>query len=164
MLSVKTELLKESDESLEFRTCIVVPPRHIFGQAPGRTKEYALDYQLNRSGTLAFDNRQPQAFACRKWRISRALAEEMHTETLRRIPAALSGRTTKGLCMELIVHYWAFRFKFLMKYAVVTDIGSAEPDAPDYDSNAAWFEHPVRSIPDIIRETLRRLRAARRTS
>ena len=159
MLPVKTDLLKESEGIRYYRVRICVPSCRFFGLTIRRAEEYVLDFEITGDGVLTFDNRQAQAAVCRRRPAARTLAGEMLAAARSSCPGALTGRSLRGLHFELDAHYRAYRLGLLMKYAVVTDIGGTDPAAPDYDSNGAFFEHPLRNIPQAFREFLKRMRA-----
>ena len=143
-----TTLKSENETGAVYR---VVFPR----TAHARSGEpLALEFSVTPQGGLGFDNRQPRARACAGRRISRLLAAEMARTARDRVPGALGGRTEKGLAFELRVHNRAHRVGFRPDHAVTAEMGSPDPAAPDYDHNAAWFEHPLRSLPKIVKATL----------
>ena len=144
-----TTLKSENETGAVYR---VVFPR----TAHARSGEpLALEFSVTPQGGLGFDNRQPRARACAGRRISRLLAAEMARTARDRVPGALGGRTEKGLAFELRVHNRAHRVGFRPDHAVTAEMGSPDPAAPDYDNNAAWFEHPVRQIPLLLKLLLR---------
>ena len=144
-MDVTTTLISENENGAVYR---VVFPRSRGGE-PG--EPLALEFSVTSRGCLGFDNRQPGARACAKRRVSRLLAEEMTRTARERVPGALGGRTEKGLAFELRVHNRAHRLGFRPDHAVTAEMGSPYPAAPDYDNNAAWFEHPVRQIPLLLK-------------
>jgi hypothetical protein len=158
MLPAKTAFLKEAEGIRYYRIRIRVPSRRFIGLTIGRAEEYVLGFEITRDGVLTFDNRQAQAAVCSRRPAARTLAGEMLAAARHSCPGALTGRTLRGLHFELDAHYRAYRLGLLMKYAVVTDIGGTDPAAPDYDSNGAFFEHPLRNIPQAFREFLKRIR------
>ena len=117
-------------------------------------QSHTLRFSVTPEGALGFDNRQPGARACAGRQLSLALASEMARVARERVPGALSGRTQRGLAFELRVHNVAYRLGLFRTRSVTTEMGSPDPAAPDYDHNAAWFEHPVRSLPGIIKALL----------
>ncbi|MBQ1411295.1 MAG: hypothetical protein IIY94_08485 [Oscillospiraceae bacterium] len=117
-----------------------------------------LAFSVTPKGALGFDNRQANARVCMERRLSRVLAAEMIRTARERVPGALCGRTPRGLAFELRAHYRAYRLGILRIHSVTAEMGATDPHAPDHDSNAAWFEHPVRGLPS----TLRALFASRR--
>lgn len=119
-------------------------------------RSLTLGFSISPEGALGFDNRQPNARACANRRVSLALAAEMARVARARVPGALRGRTRRGLAFELRAHNRAYRLGLFRSRSVTTEMGSPDPAAPDYDHNAAWFEHPIRSIPLLLRILLGR--------
>lgn len=142
-MTVETTIREETEENLQYDVSVSSLRRSV-----------TLSFTLTRAGILGFDNRQPDARACANRQISLALASEMARTARQRVPGALRGRTQRGLAFELRVHYAAYRLGIFRAYSVTTEMGSLDPDAPDYDHNAAWFEHPLRSLPKIVKATL----------
>ncbi len=114
-------------------------------------RSLTLGFSVTPEGGLSFDNRQPNSRACANRRTSLALAAEMTQTARRRVPGSLRGRTQRGLAFELRVHNRAYRLGLFRIHSVTTEMGSPDPTAPDYDHNAAWFEHPIRRLPLLIR-------------
>lgn len=129
-------------------------------QLPDRepSRSDALRFTVTPEGALSFDNRQPEARACRSRRISRLLAAEMARAARGRVPGALAGRSQKGLAFELRAHYYAYRIGFFRRHAANAELGSPDPASPDYDTNAAVFERPLRGLPAVLKALLRRCR------
>lgn len=121
---------------------------------PRRGGTQALYFTVTPEGALGFDNRQPGAGRCAGRRNSRALAEAMVRTARQRVPGALEGRSVRGMALELRVHYRAWRLGVQRGHAVTTELGSPNPQAPDHDRNARWFEHPFRSMPQIFKALL----------
>lgn len=144
-MDVTTTLIAENETGAVYR---VVFPRSR-PEEPGES--LALEFSVTPQGGLGFDNRQPGARVCAGRRISRILAAEMTRTARARVPGALGGRTEKGLAFELRVHNRAHRVGFRPDHAVTAEMGSPDPAAPDYDNNAAWFEHPVRQLPLLLK-------------
>lgn len=142
-MMVKTSLRTETNEHALYAVSLSAPRR-----------SHTLRFSVTPQGSLGFDNRQPDARACAKRQISLALAAEMARVARERVPGALRGRTQRGLAFELRVHNIAYRLGLFRTRSVTTEMGSPFADAPDYDHNAAWFEHPVRSLPGIIKALL----------
>lgn len=142
MTAVAT-LLQETDTGAIFDVALSGPRRSL-----------SLRFSVTPEGALGIDNRQPGARACAKRQISRTLAAEMARVARERVPGALRGRTQRGLAFELRVHNIAYRLGLFRTRSVTTEMGSPFADAPDHDHNAAWFEHPVRSLPGIIKALL----------
>jgi hypothetical protein len=115
-----------------------------------------LTFSVTPEGGLGFDNRQPGARACANRSVSLALAAEMARVARERIPGALQGRTQRGLAFELRIHSRFYRLGLFRRRTVTTEMGSPLPDAPDFDHNAAWFEHPIRSLPRMIKTLFRK--------
>ena len=120
----------------------------------GPRRSQTLCFSVTSEGALGFDNRQPNARACANRQLSNALAAEMARIARGRVPGALRGRTQRGLAFELRVHYAAYRLGLFRTRSVTMEMGSLFPDAPDYDHNAAWFEHPSRSLPRMVKALL----------
>ena len=140
-----TTLITENETGAVYR---VVFPR----SRGGKTGEpLALEFSVTHQGGLGFDNRQPGARACAGRRVSRLLAAEMARTARDRVPGALGGRTEKGLAFELRVHNRAHRLGFRPDHAVTAEMGSPDPAAPDFDTNAVVFERPVRGIPPLLK-------------
>lgn len=146
--SLRTEQLEETENGTVFRTVLPTP-------APDGS-EAALRFTLTPEGALKLDNRQPEARRLRGKRSALAMAAVMREAALARNPAALSGRTLRGMAFELRVHYRAYRMGLKRSHAAVTELGGLDPAAPDFDDNAAWFERPLRSLPSIGKALLRR--------
>lgn len=142
-MTVASVLRQETDRQAEYE--LSVSFRH---------QSHTLRFFVTPEGALGFDNRQSNARTCAKRQISLALAAEMASVARERVPGALRGRTQRGLAFELRVHNIAYRLGLFRTRSVTTEMGSPFADAPDYDHNAAWFEHPVRSLPGIIKALL----------
>ena len=142
MTAVAT-LLQETDTGAIFDVALSGPRRSL-----------SLRFSVTPEGALGIDNRQPGARACAGRQLSLALASEMARVARERVPGALSGRTQRGLAFELRMHNVAYRLGLFRTRSVTTEMGSPDPAAPDYDHNAAWFEHPLRSLPKIVKATL----------
>ena len=142
-MTVETTIREETEENLQYDVSVSSLRRSV-----------TLSFTLTRAGILGFDNRQPNARACANRQISLALASEMARTARQRVPGALRGRTQRGLAFELRVHNVACRLGLFRTRSVTTEMGSPDPAAPDYDHNAAWFEHPLRSLPKIVKATL----------
>lgn len=142
-MTVKTSFREETDKNLYYEVSVSSPRRSV-----------TLCFSVTPAGALGFDNRQPGARACAGRQLSLALASEMARVARERVPGALSGRTQRGLAFELRVHNVAYRLGLFRTRSVTTEMGSPDPAAPDYDHNAAWFEHPLRSLPKIVKATL----------
>ena len=112
---------------------------------------HSVSFSVTSDGALGFDNRQPGARFCAGRRLSLALAGEMMRIARERTPGSLLGRTQRGLAFELRVHYRLYRLGLFRRRTVTTEMGSPFSDKPDYDHNAAWFEHPIRSVPSILK-------------
>ena len=106
----------------------------------------ALTFSISPRGILSFDNRQPKACLCAVRSCSLSLAKELLQAARNRSPDALRGRTPEGLAFELRVHYRLYRLRILRSHTGTTEMGSTAPAAPDYDSNAAFFEFPLRCL------------------
>ena len=115
-----------------------------------------LRFSVTPEGALGFDNRQPDARFCAKKQASLVMAAEMLRTARERAPSALQGRTQRGLAFELRIHNRFYRLGLFRRRTVTTEMGSPLPSAPDYDHNAAWFEHPIRSLPRMIKAFLRK--------
>lgn len=142
-MTVKTSFREETDKNLYYDVSVSSPRRSV-----------TLCFSVTPAGGLGFDNRQPNACACANRRVSLALASEMARIARERVPGALHGRTQRGLAFELRVHNVAYRLGLFRTQSVTAEMGSPDPDAPDYDHNAAWFEHPVRCLPEIVKAVL----------
>ena len=142
-MDVVTTLIQETESGAVYRT--VLP------QAAEPGAPLALEFTLSSNGTLHFDNRQPEALACMDRQSARLLAAEMARVARERVPGALSGRTEAGLAFELRAHYRVYRMGVLRSRSAVTDMGSPDPSAPDYDNNAAVFEKKLRDLPHILK-------------
>lgn len=142
-MTVKTSFREETDKNLYYDVSVSSPRRSV-----------TLCFSVTPAGGLGFDNRQPNARACANRRVSLALASEMARIARERVPGALHGRTQRGLAFELRVHNVAYRLGLFRTQSVTAEMGSPDPDAPDYDHNAAWFEHPVRCLPEIVKAVL----------
>ena len=117
----------------------------------GPRRRHTLRFSVTKDGAIGFDNRQPDARVCAGRRASLALASEMLRAARSRDPDAQRGRTLRGLAYELRVHNRAYRLGLFRSSSVTTEMGSPASEAPDYDHNAVWFEHPLRSLPQILR-------------
>lgn len=155
-MTVQTTLLQEDSQGAVYRTRVQAPARRLLGRALGRPLDYTFTFSVTPEGALGFDNRQAQARGCAKGRVARSLAEEMTAAARARYPQALSGRTRRGMGLELSAHYRAYRLGLMKTHTVTTELGSLTPAAPDFDDNAAWFERPLRSLPQILRRLLAR--------
>ncbi len=142
-MTVASVLRQETDRQAEYE--LSVSFQH---------QSHTLRFSGTPQGSLGFDNRQSNARTCAKRQISRTLAAEMARVARGRVPGALRGRMQRGLAFELRVHNVAYRLGLFRTRSVTTEMGSPDPAAPDYDHNAAWFEHPVRSLPGIIKALL----------
>ena len=142
-MTAVTTLQQETDTGAVFAVSLSDPRR-----------SHTLRFSVTPQGSLGFDNRQPDARACANRQLSLALASEMARIARGRIPGALRGRTQRGLAFELRVHNIAYRLGLFRTRSVTTEMGSPFADAPDYDHNAVWFEHPLRSLPKIVKATL----------
>ena len=125
----------------------------------GPRRSHILRFSVTKDGAIGFDNRQPDARVCAGRRASLALASELLRIARSRVPGALRGRTKRGIAFELRVHNRAHRLGLFRTHSVPTEMGSLDPDAPDFDHNAAWFEHPVRSLPQMVKWLLAACRA-----
>lgn len=148
-MEVVTTLLSENETGAVYRSVVTPTGRE------GAGRSLALEFTVTAQGVLEFDNRQPGARACAGRRVSRLLAAEMSRTARTRVPGALGGRTEKGLACELRFHNRAYRLGFLRSHSVTAEMGSPDPGAPDRDSNAAWFEHPVRKLPLLLKLLLK---------
>lgn len=144
-MKLTTRLLSENETGAIYRCVLTRSAR----RGPART--VVLHFTVTKQGALGFDNRQPGARACAGRRASRLLAADMAAAARARVPGALSDRTEKGLAFELRVHNRAYRLGVHRYHSVTAEIGGAVPDAPDYDSNAIWFERPLRNIRPILK-------------
>lgn len=138
-----SSLLQEADRQALYAVSLSAPCRSV-----------TLCFSVTPAGGLGFDNRQPNARACANRRVSLALASEMARIARERVPGALHGRTQRGLAFELRVHNVAYCLGLFRTQSVTAEMGSPDPDAPDYDHNAAWFEHPVSCLPEIVKAVL----------
>ena len=127
------------------------------GGDPGEERSSSfVEFSVADSGVLSFDNRQPQARRWAGFRSSRLLAEEMMKAAEARVPGALKGRSLRGIAREIRIHYRAWRMGIKPSHSVTAEMGSSDPAAPDYDGNAVWFEHPIRSLPRIVKALLKK--------
>ena len=141
-----TTKLRQETASEAIYDVSIHAPRHVC----------TLAFSVTSVGALGFDNRQPNARACANRRLSLALAAEMARVARERVPGALQGRTQRGLAFELRVHNRFYRLGLFRHRTVTTEMGSPLPSVPDFDHNAAWFEHPIRSLPRMIKALLHR--------
>ena len=148
-MNVKTTLLQENEPGAICRAELPCPS----WEDPARV--CALNFSVTPAGVLSFDNRQPGAKACAGRRASRLMAEAMVRTARERCPEALPGRTTRGLARELRVHNWFYRLGILRRHSVTSEMGGLDPAAPDYDDNAVCFEHPIRSLPQVLKLMLK---------
>ena len=139
-MTLQTRLIAETESGWTYEILL-----------PDRSRPGPLRFSVTPKGALSFDNRQPQARACRSRRASRLLAAEMEGAARERVPGALAGRSQKGLALELRAHYYAYRIGFFRRHAANAELGSPNPAAPDYDANAALFEHPLRGLPAVLK-------------
>ena len=137
-MKLETTLIRESENGSVYQT---VFPSAAGGGADG---PLSLEFTVARSGSLHFDNRQPGARAGMEPEPSRLLAAEMLRAARTQVPGALAGRTETGLAFELRVHYRFWRRGVLRSRTAVSDMGSLNRAAPDYDNNALIFERTAR--------------------
>lgn len=151
-MTVQTQLLRETERGSVYRVSFPAPPGGRRG-APGgpAPAQRALEFTVTPEGSLGFDNRQPDARLCARPAVSRLLAEEMARTARERVPGALTGRSQRGLARELRLHRRAYALGVLRRHSGSTEAGSVDPAAPDYDSNALWFERPIRGLPALLK-------------
>lgn len=113
--------------------------------------DWRLTFSVDSQGAVTFDNRQPGAGCCKSRRLSRLVGAEMARIAGAQVPGALSGRTPRGLGLELRVHYWFYRLHILRIHTRITDLGSLDPTRPGYDTNGFVFERPLRGLPKAVK-------------
>ena len=147
----KSTLLRVEKGAAHFRLLLPHPSRSPAGP------DLSLEFKVTPEGALGFDNRQPAARFCRNRRFCALLAAEMIRAAQDRVPGSLCGRSCRGVAFELRVHLLCYRLGLLRRHSVTTEIGSVDPAAADYDTNAGWFERPLRGIPVLCKALLRKL-------
>ena len=97
--------------------------------------KYTVKYDFETNGVAVINN-QTQPIWTIIWRqLSDELAEAILTNSLKSKSNSMSGRTKKGIQLEIAVHYYAYKLGILVVHSNPTEIGGT-----NVDKNAKYFE------------------------
>ena len=110
---------------------------------PGLFGSYTVTftYHITSDGVILYDNKQNGSHFLEKTVVRKALAQEMHRMARTQVSGAMEGRTIKGISLELLMHYKAYRWGVFYDNAEESFIGSKNKKGEKgHDSNSWIFE------------------------